>query len=80
MTDWFKFFKVEKANMWQITQVETLLMGANLSPKELELFSLDLTKEEADEAIEYLQKNQIDRLEAGLDYSQRDIKRKLKQL
>lgn len=42
------------------------------------LFEGLFTDDEADEIIEYLKDNQLDRIESGFNYSQTDIQNKLK--
>ena len=71
-------FEYEKGSV-----IETLLLNCCL-PEIItdliwqRLFNGLFTDEEADEVIHYLKDNQLDRIEAGFNYSQTDIKRKLK--
>jgi len=59
--------------------IESLLERSNLAPEEKKTFvGLDkLTENEAIELIDYLNKHQIDKITAGIGYSQTDIKHKI---
>lgn len=65
-----------------ISMLETLIRSANISPEEEKTFvGLDkLTQKEAEELIEYLKNNQIDKVESGFGYSQTEIIYKLKSI
>jgi len=82
--DWQEFFNVKPVTSTQVGVIGSLLKTANLTHQELEEFREPyvydgMTEEEGYELIEYLGKNQIDKVESGFNYSQTDIKRKLGQ-
>ena len=75
--------KEELASTTQISIIEGMLNEVNLTDKQLNTIENELssyTSERATECIEWLKTKTIDRIDSELDYTQTDIKNKLKQL
>ena len=69
---------IKLASTGTISYIESLLKTSLLEDEDKNYDLESLTEEEAQELIEYLHANQVDRIEAGLAYGQKDILRKLK--
>ena len=87
MSDWIdELFETlendedEPCSVITLSYIESLIKMANLSQQEKDTFVYleELTNKEAKEMIEYLFKNQIDKINSGAGYSQTDIKFKIK--
>jgi len=67
----------------QLDMIEDLLRTANITPvlnDDINRNKQDLSYEDAEWVIERLRATQIDKLDSGYNYSQRDIIYKLKQM
>ena len=69
----------EKIGISTIIYIESLLNNSLLREEEKRYDLEILTEQEAIQLIEYLQKNQVDIIDSGRNYGQKDILRKLKQ-
>lgn len=70
-----------ESESWQIERIESLLPTSVTSPEEREDIEHEIKgyvdSERAFELIWYLEANQLDPIQAGLNYNQTDIKNKL---
>jgi recombination protein RecT len=65
---------------WQITKIENLLINANMVDDEKERIEKNyncLTFNTANQLIENLENNQLDPIDSGINYGQREINKKL---
>ncbi len=68
------------ATIGQISYIESLLRTSNVDHEErgsIERNLSDMTAQEAQDMIEYLKENQLDKISAGLPYNMTDIKEKI---
>ena len=67
----------------QSESIENLLTFANITPlidRDIRLHMDDLSENEAEDVIDGLRANQIDKVDSGGNYSQKDIINKLKRM
>jgi len=65
----------------QLDYIDSLIVTAAINPEEMQQIERSksmMSQEEARKTIEYLKENQVDPIDAGLNYGQTDIQNKLK--